>query len=590
MTTYYANFKFTNDLTKIEVDFNGLFSAYSVTRGSLSAELVRFITECDLYRIHTSKGVFYIQQGIGGILELIKDSIIKKHLEAKLKNMVFGDGSKGKEIYRDFYNMFDTMERIKRGVSYDFEDDGVSMNLFNQNDFQKGWTTVSQYDPYERLVHPLFDILMKSLSGNNENFQSHVERCVLRKRFYPHDINIPAIVITDPGGTGKQLFVMKVLKTIFNNSVVLTDTNVLRTKGGNIRLLGKAIVYIDELTNFTQDTYKLLKRYIANEYVAVRALYGDEFNARNVAWTFISGNSDKPILPVTTDGAHRRFSVIVNGYDELRSKNIAYYIEKSEAYAVYKKATGKSADQYLNDNVHVLSDKEQCEVWLSYILYKQGYPLQKERIHAYRDNEIVEDLIDNLNPFNLALDLVMIGGEFTSFTRTMFKNFYNEVLRLEPKETNDISIGSRIRAYMKSRGLDKTWKSIRQENGDRYFKSPDFSSHPSWILSEKVPEAKIERARNTVFEKYKEAMILPVDKLDVFHFTQNDIIEEVVGEIGQDSWNNLSSEERQEQIDRILEEYQAGVPILIPKNLDHDIIPEIIVETNDQGETCYRFC
>ena len=441
MTTHYIDFKRNKDKTHLE-------------------DIERFIEECNLWYIGTGQKAYFRSLGVGDVFGIkITKSALKDEIKRIFKNI--------KGAYDDLETTIHEKGRAKHGVIFDFDGPNEMLNLFDYKEWTRNWTIPHKL-PRSK-PHQFFNILMKAISGGDENFQHHLERCLLRKRFCPFDYEIPCIVWNEPGGIGKQLFVENLLATIFDGQIYRADGKHVFGTHTNKGVMGMTVVYADEI-NFSADAqlFRDAKRAIWNEYPKVRALYGDLQTVRNTAWYILSGNDAGTIVPLTGGGADRRFSEKKIGFEGLKKKDLEYYVEQAGAHKEFG-----SARDYVSHSVDVLKDEGEVAVWLGSLVMQHGLPYEKEKLTHYTEGGYRDTVFDSQDELKKTLDLVIMSGVFTSFKTSDLLEFHNETLQARYKINNEISLGKSIRTYMSplGRNISHLWDSTgKADGGERCYK------------------------------------------------------------------------------------------------------------------------
>ena len=404
---------------------------------SIDQAVERYFNEKDIYSLEN--GSLFVQKtNAKTFADPINFSTMKRSLWSALQ--MAGHPIKKADVEIFLLGKF-PKHRTKAYVA--FTDDVVSndeVNLFNDA-YLKAKVLRPLYDP-SKPVHPFFDILIQCLSDGEPQFISHLEMCILRKVFYPtSDYRIPCIVWYGPGSTGKQLFAINLLPTILGVETCKADLSIFNPKGGNKKLLGAHIVYLNEVKI---EDYSNIGDFIWEMNVRVRKLYRDEFLAKNFSWYIISANSESAPVPLTGGNEDRRYSVISHKRDKLDQKDIDYWIAKSDSF---KNSGFKFPEKYRERFANVLSDREQVSLWLGRLLLRHGFPAPGDHIDSFKTTDYWLEIKNRRDMFD-ALDAIILAGEVTDFS---IKELHNFLIRHELFNGSEEKLGFEILRWMTSR-------------------------------------------------------------------------------------------------------------------------------------------
>ena len=342
-------------------------------------EIERFITECDIWVVNDVDKIFFVQLNFRdevseGKVEMITEANMKREVNIYFDQFtLLIDDESGKNIssFKKPYIRF--WEALKQQFHQLKKREYRDRSFFSNEVLNNMWLK-PKFD-YTSPPHPFFDVLLKCLSGGDMELKMHLEMCILRKRFFPDDITIPTIIWQDPGGTGKQLFIKRLLHTIFSGLVRTGGPEFLfGAHRSNIGILGKAIVWADDVT-LTDTQVDMALRTIGNTPIEARGMGKDPVEIHNSAWYFLSNNNSDPLVKVNLGGRDRRFTYVRLGYDGFEAQNVEYWIEQD--------GLSPNGKRYLDDNLHVLTDREKVAAWLGELLLRYGMPFK--RIDGYRD-------------------------------------------------------------------------------------------------------------------------------------------------------------------------------------------------------------
>ncbi len=164
---------------------------------------------------------------------------------------------------------------------------GTDLNLFKQD----RWLKPIEYNEAHK-PHPIFDTLMTSLAGGNRTMTSKVsgvtttykdflEKCLLRKVFFPGDRQIPSLIMYGCGGVGKELF-FGLCKNIFGNNAMSTEP--VKVFGHcNSHLQGRVVVFFDDYCLDEAESNKL-KSWSLKPTITLKAEHNTPFDTDNITW------------------------------------------------------------------------------------------------------------------------------------------------------------------------------------------------------------------------------------------------------------------------------------------------------------------
>ncbi len=578
-------------------------------------EMDRLIIECDLYRVNDNTKPFFVSPGTSdGNLEPIADSVIRQHVNALFQDSTTQAGEKEKKFTNPFGRLLRAMPRLQRGTTSKKFTLQNGMNtigqVYNMETAALKWLTPDKQ--YGRRPHPLFDMILKCLSGDNHNFRTHLEMCILQKRFFPNK-RLPTIVWQDPGGTGKQLFVGRVLKTIFSGSVMRSEAQYVFGTRSNIGIMGKAVVWADE-AKFTDTQFDTVLGTLDNDVIQCRGMGRDPVHVNNTAWYFISNNKEAPIFPSIKPGAARRFSYMRLKYDGLRAQTLDYYIERD--------GLSDNGMQYIADNLEVLNNPDEVAIWLGELLFRNGMP-EKDGpiIEGFKGEEWVDDIIKNRGGMQGTLDLIMMTDEISRFRLKDLADFHNEVL--EKEQASERKFASYIPEYLTRHRRVNQWHPYRDQTNnscysrreliDRKYEDVEYGHRlPKYPIAttEKFVEKRMaceelaaELHQLLVKEWSNILKIKPRFYPEKNVWTDHEIMDLLASELGNDIVSLWSADEKEEQIELFLcrvrdarQEALENVWKDYNDTLDEDAIvsdritgESITIYKNDELERVYQF-
>lgn len=247
--------------------------------------------------------------------------------------------------------------------TYTFKDLPANVMNMLRNEF----ITMQDDKPHD----PVFDHVVASIAGEKAENVSHIEKLILAKYLHPENNLIPSLVLQDEGGTGKSLFVTRILGTIFGKGAVADNLAIEDVvKNFNANLAGKAVWFINETA---RGRYSLddLKRKIGSDSFMMEPKGIDAFPVDMTAWVIVSGNDEAGSVKLSGNGVDRRWS-IVKGKRELRH----ILAERMGLDASDAKAWLETTGQ------HILSDPVEAGRWLYALLERHGDVTTIEGLHG----------------------------------------------------------------------------------------------------------------------------------------------------------------------------------------------------------------
>lgn len=163
-------------------------------------------------------------------------------------------------------------------------------------------------------IHPLIQELVSNVWGEKQENIDYLHKAILYKYCNLNDFSIPAIVFYGTWWSGKWSLV-SLLWTMFWEDTVLANLWQRDISWSFDTYKGqKLIVEFAELA--TQNTYNdikvlnKLKNIIGAEKITVNEKGIQAYQIENIAWFFISSNSNKPLQLDDKDKGNRRFTII----------------------------------------------------------------------------------------------------------------------------------------------------------------------------------------------------------------------------------------------------------------------------------------
>ncbi|CUW37713.1 conserved protein of unknown function [Magnetospirillum sp. XM-1] len=310
------------------------------------------------YRYIRGQGC-YVERSPAGWGFLNKQALQNSHAELQ-----------SSEGFMLFTKILEADGRIYRDITATFDQAPEQhLNLIDRRD----WVQPNVDD-----VHPFFNYLTWTLSGENEEAQDHIEHVIARKYLRPEDFTIPCMVFYPQGGIGKNVFVDNVLCTIFGRHQVASVSTDNVSGSFNGVIAGKTIVFIDESQNDKLDMEKM-KRLVGNRYVVINEKFQRPYQVENTALYLIGGNDIRGVIRVGHDNSDRRWSVIKASRP------------MPEVIADLRGITIDEAKLWISENIWVTRDAREVGRWLHNILVRHKDKGAPSAYHGEDFNELASN-------------------------------------------------------------------------------------------------------------------------------------------------------------------------------------------------------
>ena len=305
------------------------------------------------------------------------------------------------ELEKKIDNIKDTYVYIKSLAKYYWVETQI---FFNTNDVmnnilvsQKELKTMREYsviESYDTLVYrkwwkvwsynlldettilkpssnPILDNNIKDLIDNvcwykQENID-YLHKSILYKHHNLNDFTIPAVVFYWKWWSWKWTF-MSLLWTIFWEDNLLANLGQKDLTGSFDTYRGqKLIVEFAEIAtnNTNNDMWVLnkLKNMIGAEKITVNEKGVRQYQTDNIAWFFISSNSNKPLQLDDKDKGNRRFTIIKSNSSLTNWKEINKSIRRVETVKSYLSWLYKTYPEVLSyNNLEALDNEDKKEL------------------------------------------------------------------------------------------------------------------------------------------------------------------------------------------------------------------------------------
>lgn len=326
------------------------------------------------------------------------------------------------------------------GIIKDYDDicykQGWKANCFNlldENSILKPSNTPELDNDIQELI--------ENLCWRKEKNIEWMYKAILYKYTHLNDFTIPAVVFFGRGGSWKWTF-MSLLWTIFWEENMMSNLGQRElTSQFDTYKWEKLIIEFAEVVSNNTHADKLilnkLKNIVAAEKITVNIKWVQAYQIDNIVWTFISSNSNLPLLLDDRDKGNRRFTLIrsntslKNGEQINKSirdinkvSNFLAWLYKKYPEVVHYKDF-KALDNQEKEELEYMSQSNSSLFWDWYeekYSHKTGKILKTE----------IDQLIDNYTALNEVLDPQWFKRFFwkTSkypVTRLRFKEFNSEL-------------------------------------------------------------------------------------------------------------------------------------------------------------------
>ena len=354
----------------------------------------------DYYYIHNEEKFILARNGVWSVQT---DRSLKNHHTSLVPNT---------EYFRAFIEVLKEDGRWFYGRTSSFKDQPGMLNMLRPD----------LLTPVEGEPHPIFDLLVKSICGDKVENIEHLEKVIVAKHSAPFQYLLPVVCFSDGGGTGKSLFVSKVVSTIFGASSVNANCRMGDFAGQfNGHLAGKLAILINENC---EDTYNhnAIKQIAGSPSITFTNKNQMPYEGDNSALLFVTGNSVAGAIRVGGGDVDRRFSVIKGG------ANIETYI------APWLQATTGKATSYqeakawiVDEGQHILSDPTEAGKWLNALIGRHGSASFVPALHGADYRAVVaiqKPLYDQV--FEAIFDT-----QFNYIKKSLIYDFYQDERKLQ---------------------------------------------------------------------------------------------------------------------------------------------------------------
>lgn len=235
--------------------------------------------------------------------------------------------------------------------------------------------------------------LIENLCWNKKENIDWLYKTILFKYTHLNDFTIPCVVFFGKWWSGKGTF-MSLLSTIFGEENVMSNLwqRDLTSQFDTYKWQKLAIEFAEVITSNTWIDKKILnklKNIIWAEKLTINEKWIQAYQIENIAWVFISSNSDMPILLDDKDKGNRRFTIIKSDSSLKNWKEINEIIKDksivsnflSWLFKEYSEVTNYESIQALdNDDKKDLEDRSQDDANFFWEWFHEKFPDRKWKI------------------------------------------------------------------------------------------------------------------------------------------------------------------------------------------------------------------
>lgn len=236
-------------------------------------------------------------------------------------------------------------------------------------------------------LHPLIQELIENVWGQKQENIEYLHKAILYKYHRLNDFTIPAIVFYGTWWSGKWSLVSLLWTIFWENNILANLWQRDISWNFDTYKWQKLVVEFAELaTNNTYNDIKVLnklKNIIGAEKITVNEKWVQAYQIENIAWFFISSNSNKPLQLDDKDKWNRRFTII-RSYEKLKNgkeinaiiRNISHVWDYlAWLYAEYPEVLRYSRlDALDNQDKRELEERSQHEANNFWEWYEENYP------------------------------------------------------------------------------------------------------------------------------------------------------------------------------------------------------------------------
>lgn len=272
-----------------------------------------------------------------------------------------------------------------------------------------------------------FDLLLDSISGENQDVRDHIEKTIVYKYLHPEAYELPMLIPygRGSGGAGKNVFVEGPLSTVWGEAVMVAKReNVLGQWTGGC--LGKIFIMIDENIQ-AQDDFNQLKAIIGNKRNDYNFKGGQKLDDMpNTAMYMMTSNMATCPIKLTDTAIDRRFSLwqIRRSVIEVLASRLGKECPKDDSDPAKQELL-----ELFAVNKHRYSNPEAVAGWLGEIIAKWGQ--QKFAPLPYRGEDHQSMIDEKKGAFEKSFEEVF---EWEKFEYISLDALYKRYVSLNKEE------------------------------------------------------------------------------------------------------------------------------------------------------------
>ncbi|MFK7779775.1 MAG: DUF5906 domain-containing protein [Candidatus Gracilibacteria bacterium] len=217
------------------------------------------------------------------------------------------------------------------------------------------------------ILHSDIKDLVDNVCGHKPENIEYLHKAILYKHNNLNDFTIPAVVFYGKGGSGKGTL-MSLLGTIFGEDNTLANLGQKDLTGSFDTYRGQKLIveFAEIATNNTHSDIGVLnklKNIIGAEKIMVNEKGVRQYQTDNIAWFFISSNSNKPLQLDDKDKGNRRFTIIKSNSSLTNGKDINNSIRDIERVKDYLAWLYKTYPEVLSyNNLEALDNEDKKDL------------------------------------------------------------------------------------------------------------------------------------------------------------------------------------------------------------------------------------
>ncbi len=167
---------------------------------------------------------------------------------------------------------------------------------------------------YESKIHPHIDYLIKNIAWHKKINYEWLHKAILYKLTHINDVNVPAVILYWPWGSGKWTFITLLEKMFWEENTLRNLKQRDLESAFDSYTWNKLIVEFQEIISWNtfQDKKILdrIKSLVGEKYITVNAKFRQAKTIENIAWFHFSSNHPVPIQLDSGESWNRRFTII----------------------------------------------------------------------------------------------------------------------------------------------------------------------------------------------------------------------------------------------------------------------------------------